>query len=75
LIKSLQERISKSDVSTNDSDEETQPAAPGESREAENDDYTSVIRDGVEVVNVKVVPAVDKFGIPQKPNRPTWDKI
>ena len=35
------------------------------------EEYASNVRDGVEVVDVKVVPK----GIPEKGNRVTWDKI
>ena len=48
----------------------------------ENDDYASIIQDGVEVVDVKAIPIkgkrkVDKFGIPapDADNRNSWDKI
>lgn len=43
------------------------------------DDYTSVIIDGVEVIDAKAVSKekfqLDKFGIPITKNRLNWDKI
>lgn len=50
------------------------------SNEPKKDDFNSYVKDGVEVVDVKVIPKdkgvkVDKFGIPINENRKTWDKI
>ena len=49
------------------------------SNASENDQYTSTVRNGVEVVDVKLIPkeeiTLDKFGIPQRGPRKTWDKI
>ncbi|MFW6310803.1 MAG: hypothetical protein ACOC1K_01055 [Nanoarchaeota archaeon] len=49
-------------------------------QEKKNNGYAGIIRDGVEVVDVKVVPnrdkpKLDKFGIPIPKNRKSWDKI
>jgi len=81
LIKSLKEKLSASDVSTNESPEESVPAAPDEPEGLKSDEYASIVRDGVEVVDVKVIPIekdrvkLDKFGIPIPKSRKTWDKI
>ena len=50
-------------------------------KKKDDSDYASKIVDGVEVVDVKAIPAkdknqnIDKFGIPIPENRKTWDKI
>jgi hypothetical protein len=52
-----------------------------EEKEPISNEYASMIKDGVEVVDVKAIPKskkivnVDKFGIPMSTNRSTWDKI
>jgi hypothetical protein len=79
LIQSLQDRINIQDVSTNVPDKSDAQDAPNEPQKEDNKDYTGFVRDGVEVVDVKVVPKekleVDKFGIPIRGPRKTWDKI
>ncbi len=48
-------------------------------KEKKDKDYASIVKDGVEIVDGKVVPKekikLDKFGIPIPKNRKTWDKI
>jgi len=51
------------------SDENT----PGESETNKDDNFVGFVRDGVEVVDVKIVPK--DVGIPIKGTRKTWDKI
>jgi len=74
LLKRIEENIKSKDVSTNDLAEKVSPDAPS--------DPVDISRDGVEVVDVKIVPKeeneefyIDKFGIPHKGPRKTWDKI
>jgi len=75
----LQDSVSNRDVSTNEQPKKNDQVVLDNPTRKEND-YASVIRDGVEVVDVKVVPkdekiTLDKFGIPIKGPRKTWDKI
>ena len=72
LLKSIQNSISNKDISTNELLKKDAQNAPS--------DPEGVMRDGVEVVDVKIVPKeedayVDKFGIPHKGPRKTWDRI
>ena len=60
--------------------EDKEEALKKEEKIKEDDYVPLVVKDGVEVVDVKAVPVhkppkLDKFGIPVKEDRPTWDKI
>ena len=61
----LIERIKKEDILKKEEKEEKSNYVP------------LIIRDGVEVVDVKAIPKkkTDKFGIPETGERLTWDKI
>ena len=39
------------------------------------DEFASMIRDGVEVVDVKAIPKEGESGIPDIEERKTWDKV
>ena len=74
LLKRIQDNIKNQDVSTNDLAAKVTPDVPS--------DPVSISRDGVEVVDVKIIPKeqdgefyIDKYGIPHKGPRKTWDKI
>lgn len=69
------------DVSINDNNINNTPDSSEGSQNVNSNEFTSMIKDGVEVVDVKVVPSekdkvkLNKFGIPENKNRPTWNKI
>ena len=69
LIKSLQENVQEKNVVPNSDDVSSDPNA---SNEPQDNTFAGTIKDGVEVVDVKVIPK--KTGIPFG-NRKTWDKL
>ena len=68
----LKDNITIKDVSINEETNINQQNSSNDSTINENKDYIGHIRNGVEVVDVKIVP---KIGIPTKENRTTWDKL
>jgi hypothetical protein len=59
-----------------DIEEKLMKKAPSKKSKSSKDDYASSIINGVEVVDVKAIPApLDKFGIPVPKSRKTWDRI
>jgi len=82
LIERIKENENHTNIDTNIKLPNVSPVSSDEPDEQSNDDFASVIRDGVEVVDVRIIPkdeinkkqTVDKFGIPDSGRR-NWDKI
>lgn len=84
LLQRIKESIKVRDISTNESTEKVTQNAPSDPKKDDKKDFVGTIKNGVEVVDVKIIPKeedqkgsvyVDKFGIPHRGPRKTWDKI
>lgn len=68
MITRLQDNISVKDVGLIDQVKIDDPVSSNEHQE---DDFVGTVVKGVEVINVKPIPKVDRFGIPIKGSRKT----
>lgn len=75
LLERLKNEVSTPDIEIYDPSTKIEQTTPSEPEESAKTNYVeSIIKDGVEVVDVKAIekkrekPKVDKFGIPRHPN-------